>query len=143
MARDAVPFQRSEGFGRWILISSLVASIGGHGQSTYIAHKAAMEGFSRALAVEEGRHGITSNVVVPGFVDTENMARNYTDAQREAFASCSVVGRRGRPEEVAHAVSFLADERAGFVTGASIPVSGGAELNWWLVRSLRDAGEAR
>lgn len=143
VAHDALPFQRQEGFGRWVFISSLVAQIGGHGQSVYVAQKAAIEGFARTLAVEEGRFGITSNVVVPGFIATENMAQHYDEAQREAFASFSVAERHGEPEEVAHAVSFLADERAGFTTGVSVPVTGGAELNWWLVRGFRDGSPQR
>lgn len=138
VARGAIPFQRSERFGRWILVGSLAATLGGHGQSVYVAQKSAMEGLARSLAVEEGRHGITANVVVPGFVDTENTLARYSSDQRAAFGRGSAVRRAGTPEEVAHAVSFLADERAGFVTGASIPVTGGAELGWWLGRAFDD-----
>lgn len=136
VARTALPAQREAGFGRWVFVSSLVASLGGHGQSVYAAQKSAMESFSRSLAVEEGRFGITSNVVVPGFIATDHMAETYSAEQRAAFEQSSVVQRSGRPDEVAHVVSFLADERAGFVTGASVPVTGGAELSWWLGRTI-------
>lgn len=135
VAHVALPFQRDEGFGRWVLIGSLVAALGGRGQSVYVAQKAASEGFVRSLAVEEGRRGITANIVVPGFVVTDAVTAAYTDAQRRSFEQASAVGRGGSPDEVAHAVSFLADERAGFVTGASLPVTGGAELSWWLGRA--------
>lgn len=132
VARAAVPFQRTERFGRWVMISSLVARLGGHGQGHYVAHKAAMEVFARALAVEEGPFGITANVVVPGFVAADHMAARYSPDQLDAFGRRAAVRRPGTPEEVAHAVSFLADPLAGFVTGATIPVTGGAELSWWL-----------
>lgn len=135
LAAVALPAQRAAGFGRWVFVSTLTASLGGHGQAVYVAHKAALEGFARTLAIEEGRRGITSNVVIPGFIETENTLTRYTDEQRAAFADASVVQRAGSPDEVAHAVSFLVDERAGFVTGASIPVTGGAELGWWLGRA--------
>lgn len=138
VATLAVPFQRDAGFGRWILISSLVARLGGHGQGHYAAHKGALEAFARSLAVEEGPHGITANVVVPGFVLGDHMAERYTPDQLAAFARRSALRRPGRPEEVAHVVSMLADERGGFVTGASIPVTGGAELSWWLAPEAED-----
>lgn len=130
LARVVLPAQRAAGFGRWIFISSTVALMGGAGQAVYTAHKLAMEGFSRTLALEEGRNGITANVVAPGFVDTEATRAAYPQDMFAALSAMNTVGRAGTPEEVAHVVSALADRRAGFVTGSTVVAGGGVELAW-------------
>jgi NAD(P)-dependent dehydrogenase (short-subunit alcohol dehydrogenase family) len=140
-----VPGQRARGFGRWIVLSSSVAALGGEGQGAYVAQKAALEGLVRTLALEEGRFGITANVVAAGFVSTEGTDGAYAPEVRDALGRANALGRPGRADEVAHVVSMLADPRCGFVTGATVPVSGGTELGWAIgaaVRAARDTSAA-
>lgn len=125
-----VPVQRRRRHGRWVFVSSTVATMGGVGQAAYAAHKLALEGLSRTLALEEGRNGITANVVSPGFIDTAGTRRNYPPDVFAAVSAMNALGRAGTPDEVAHIVSALADPRAGFVTGATLLVGGGVELAW-------------
>lgn len=134
-----LPAQRARRFGRWIALSSIVAGTGGAGQAAYVAQKAALEGLVRTLALEEGRYGITANVVAPGFIDTEGTSTNYPPAVGQALGSANALGRIGTVEEVAHVVAMLAHPAAGFVTGATIPVSGGAELGWAFADVVRRA----
>lgn len=138
LARVLLPIQRSRRFGRWVLLSSSVSAQGSPGQVGYVAQKCALEGFSRTLAVEEGRFGITSNVVSAGFVPVEGQQDHYQEDAFRALSAMNAVGRPGTPEEVAHAVSFLVAPQAGFVTGAVVPVTGGAELGWPIERMVRN-----
>ncbi len=130
LAQVALPPQRAAAYGRWIFVSSSVTKMGGPGQAAYAAHKLAMEGLSRALALEEGRNGITFNVVAPGFIDTEGTRAGYEPEMFRAASAMNTLGRAGRPEEVAHLVSALADPLGGFVTGSTVLVGGGLELAW-------------
>lgn len=130
LTRVVLPAQRSRRHGRWVFLSSTVATMGGPGQAAYSAHKLAMEGLARTLALEEGRNGITSNVVAPGFIATDGTRANYDPDMFAAVSAMNTVGRAGTPEEVAHIVAALADRRAGFVTGATLLVGGGVELAW-------------
>lgn len=138
LAAVVLPVQRAANQGRWIFVSSLVTSTGGPGQAAYTAHKLAMEGLSRTLALEEGRHGITANVVAPGFVDTDGTREHYPPRTFRALAAMNALGRAGRCEEVAHVVAALAHPLGGFVTGATVPVGGGAELGWPTALLARD-----
>lgn len=133
-----LPAQRAARFGRWIFVSSTVTRMGGPGQAAYTAHKLAMEGLARTLALEEGRNGITSNVVSPGFIDTAGTRANYPAEMFAAISAMNTVGRAGTPEEVAHLVAALADRRAGFVTGSTVLVGGGVELAWPAGLAARD-----
>jgi 3-oxoacyl-[acyl-carrier protein] reductase len=110
--------------GRIVSISSVVAHMGNPGQCNYAAAKAGMEGFSRALAREVARAGITVNVVAPGFVDTE-MTRVLKDEHKAQMLANVPLGRLGRPEEIAHAVGFLASQAASYITGVTLHVNGG------------------
>lgn len=133
------PRQRDRRFGRWIVLSSSVAGLGGEGQGAYVAQKAALEGLVRTLALEEGRFGITANAIAVGFVTTEGTDGAYTPEVRDALGRANTLGRPGSAEEVAHVVSMLADPRCGFVTGATLPVSGGTELGWAIGAAVRAA----
>jgi 3-oxoacyl-[acyl-carrier protein] reductase len=111
-------------FGRIVNLSSVVARMGNAGQANYAASKAAIEGFTRALAQEVGSRGITVNAIAPGFIETE-MTASIDDAQREALRARVPLGRLGRAEEVAALAVFLASEQAGYVTGETVHVNGG------------------
>jgi len=110
--------------GRLIFISSVVALLGSAGQTNYAAAKAGLVGFARSVARELGSRGITSNVVAPGFVDTD-MTAALTDDQRAAIVAQVPLGRYASTDEVAGVVTFLASDAAAYITGAVIPVDGG------------------
>lgn len=113
--------------GRIINISS-VAGIGGQaGQVNYSASKAGMIGFSKALAKELGSRGVTVNVVAPGFIATD-MTAAVSDSVLEEAKKMSSLNRVGAPEDVAHLVSFLASDRAGFITGQVLTIDGGLAI---------------
>jgi 3-oxoacyl-[acyl-carrier protein] reductase len=110
--------------GRIVNIGSVVGVSGNAGQTNYAAAKAALIGFTKSLAQEIGSRNITVNCVAPGFIDTD-MTRSLTDAQREKLIERIPLGRLGLPEDVAHAVAFLASREAGYITGATLHVNGG------------------
>ncbi len=110
--------------GRIINISSVVAQMGNAGQTNYVAAKAAIEGFSRALAQEVGSRGITVNCVAPGYIQTD-MTDALNDTQQQAMLNRIPMAKLGSPNDVAAAVCFLASADASYITGAVIPVNGG------------------
>lgn len=115
-------------FGRIINISSVVAQMGNAGQANYAAAKAGIEGFSRSLAREMGSRNITVNCVAPGFIATD-MTDKLTPQAQEKLLSQIAVNRLGTPEDIAHAVAFLASENSGYITGMVLPVNGGLYLH--------------
>jgi len=110
--------------GRIISIASVVGVTGNAGQANYAAAKAGVIGFSKSLAREVGSRGITANVVAPGFIDTD-MTRELPEAQKQALLSQIPLGRLGKPEEIAHAVAFLASPGAAYISGETLHVNGG------------------
>ena len=111
-------------YGRIIQIGSVVGSSGNAGQVNYAAAKAALIGFTKSLAQEVGSRNITVNCVAPGFIDTD-MTRALPQAQRDALLTRIPLGRLGAPEDIAHAVAYLASPRANYITGATLHVNGG------------------
>jgi 3-oxoacyl-(acyl-carrier-protein) reductase len=112
------------GWGRVINISSVIGEVGNFGQVNYAAAKAAVIGFSKALAREYARKGITVNAVAPGFIKTQ-MTETVPQAALDQIVAATPVGRLGTPEEVAAAVVYLASDPAAFVTGQVVDVNGG------------------
>ena len=111
-------------YGRIINISSVVGATGNAGQANYAAAKAGMVGFAKSMAKEVGSRGITVNTVAPGFIDTD-MTKELSDDIKTGLLSSIALGRLGQPEEIAHAVSFLASEQASYITGETLHVNGG------------------
>ena len=123
-------FQKKENYGRWICISSIASHTGIPGQAIYNARKAAMESVFMNIAVEEGRFGITSNIVEAGIISTPTIQEKISADMMEIISTCNVLKRAGKPGEVAAAVNFLASPGASYITGARLPVNGGIYLAW-------------
>ena len=117
------PMMKAKG-GRIINITSVVGSAGNPGQVNYAAAKAGVAGMTRALAREIGSRGITVNCVAPGFIDTD-MTKTLPEEQQTALKTQIPLGRLGSPEDIAHAVAFLASPQAGYITGTTLHVNGG------------------
>ena len=130
MTRAVQAHMVKQKYGRIINISS-TSALGNRGQVNYSAAKAGLQGFTKTLAIELGRYGITANSVAPGFIETD---MTKATAERigitfeqliEASISAIPVGRSGKPEDIANAVAFFADERSSFVSGQVLYVAGG------------------
>jgi 3-oxoacyl-[acyl-carrier protein] reductase len=111
-------------WGRIISVSSVAGLVGNAGQANYSAAKAGIIGFTKAIAKEVASRNITSNVIAPGFVDTE-MTASLTDAQRQEIVRMVAVGRTGNPEDIAPAAVFLASDEAAYINGHVLTVDGG------------------
>ena len=129
MCREVQPHMRAARWGRVVSLSS-IAALGVVGEANYSAAKAGVQGVTRTLALELGRHGVTVNAVAPGFVVTD-MTRDVAARMGVSFEEMTAemmrtihVGRPGEPDDVAHAVAFFADERSAFVTGQVLYVAG-------------------
>jgi acetoacetyl-CoA reductase len=123
-SRHVIDGMRDRNFGRIINISSINGQKGQMGQTNYSAAKAGVIGFTKALAQETARKGITVNVIAPGYIDTDMVAAVPEKALEGIIASIPV-GRLGKAEEIAGAVLYLASEGAGFVTGSTLTINGG------------------
>jgi len=124
MVQPIINGMRDRGFGRIVNISSVNGQKGQIGQTNYSAAKAGIIGFTKALAQESAKKGITVNCVAPGYINTEMVAA-VPEKVLEAIIAQIPVGRLGKPEEIARCVAFLASDDAGFITGATISANGG------------------
>lgn len=118
------------GFGRVVNLSS-TSALGNRGQANYAAAKAGVQGFTKTVAFELGRFGVTANAIAPGFIETDMTAATAArvgmdfEAFKQAAAAQIPVARTGRPDDIAHAASFFASEGAGYVSGQVLYVAGG------------------
>jgi acetoacetyl-CoA reductase len=124
LCRLTIEGMRERNFGRVINISSINGQKGQVGQVNYSAAKAGLIGFTKALAQENAKKGITVNVICPGYIDTEMVAA-VPEKVLEGIIATIPVGRLGKAEEIAACVSFLAGPGAGFITGATLTANGG------------------
>ena len=127
MCRLVIEGMRSRNWGRIVNIASINGQKGQFGQTNYAAAKAGMIGFTKALALESARKGITVNAVAPGYTATD-MVTAVDPKVLEGVIAQIPVGRLAQPVEIAHAVAFLVDERSGFITGSTLSVNGGQYL---------------
>ncbi|MBU1539612.1 MAG: acetoacetyl-CoA reductase [Alphaproteobacteria bacterium] len=127
MTRQVIGGMRDRGFGRIVNISSINGQKGQIGQTNYSAAKAGMIGFTKALALENARKGVTVNCIAPGYIDTE-MVGAMDEKVLAGIIAQIPVGRLGKGEEIADMVSWLAGERAGYVTGCTLSLNGGQYL---------------
>ena len=127
VTRQVIDGMSERGWGRIVNISSVNAIKGQFGQTNYSAAKAGMAGFSKALAQEVVRKGVTVNTVSPGYVETDLVMAIRKEIREQIIASIPM-GRLARPEEIAAVVAFLVSEEAGYITGANISVNGGMHM---------------
>jgi acetoacetyl-CoA reductase len=128
MTRNVIEGMRERNYGRIVNISSINGQKGQIGQTNYSAAKAGMIGFTKALAQENAKKGITVNAVAPGYVDTEMVASVPKPVLDQIIAGIPV-GRLGMADEIARCVAFLAAEDAGYITGATLTVNGGQYIS--------------
>lgn len=127
VTRQFIDSMVDKGFGRIINISSVNGQKGQFGQTNYSAAKAGMHGFTKALAQEVVKKGVTVNTLSPGYIGTE-MVRAMAEEVQDKIRAMIPLGRFGEPEEMARVVSFLAAEESGFITGANFSANGGQHM---------------
>ncbi|MBV9756049.1 MAG: SDR family oxidoreductase, partial [Alphaproteobacteria bacterium] len=115
---------RAQKFGRIVNVSSINGLAGQFGQLNYAAAKSGMVGFTKSLAQEGARHGITANVIAPGYIDTDMVRAVPEDVLKKIVARIPV-GRLGQADEIARGVVFLTADEAGFITGSTLSINGG------------------
>jgi acetoacetyl-CoA reductase len=128
MTRQVIEGMRARKFGRVINISSINGQKGQMGQVNYSAAKAGEIGFTKALAQEGARAGITVNAICPGYINTEMVQAVPKDVLEKSILPLIPVGRLGEPEEIARCVVFLASDQSGFITGSTLSANGGQYL---------------
>ena len=127
MSKLVYPSMIEKKWGRIINIGSMNGQAGQLNQVNYVASKAGMHGFTKALALEAAKYGITVNSIAPGYVDTY-LISEMPDRIMQKILDASPVRRLGLEEEVAHAVNFLIDEKASWMTGSTISMNGGTHM---------------
>lgn len=127
MCRCVIDGMRERGFGRIVNIGSVNGQAGQYGQVNYSAAKSGIHGFTKALAKEGARKGITVNAIAPGYVDTD-MVRAVPERVLEKIIGTIPVGRLGIAEDIARGVLFLVDEKASFITGSTVDINGGQHM---------------
>ena len=127
MAKATFPGMRERGWGRIINIGSVNGQAGQYGQVNYAAAKSGIHGFTKALAQEGAKYGVTVNAIAPGYIDTDMVAAVPAPVLEKIIAKIPV-GRLGHAEEIARGVAFLASEEATFITGSTMSINGGQHM---------------
>ncbi len=127
MAKAVFPGMKERGWGRIVNIGSINGQAGQYGQVNYAAAKSGIHGFTKALAQEGARFGITVNAIAPGYIDTDMVAAVPAEVLSKIVAKIPV-GRLGQAQEIARGVAFLVAEDAGFVTGSTLSINGGQHM---------------
>jgi len=128
VTRQVIEGMTERGFGRIVNISSVNGHKGQFGQTNYAAAKAGMYGFTKSLALEGARKGVTVNTVSPGYIATE-MVMAMSEEIRNQIIGTVPVGRLGKPEEIGRVVAFLCDDASGYITGADLSINGGLYMS--------------
>ena len=128
MSKQVVDAMSDRGWGRVINVSSVNGSKGAFGQTNYSAAKAGVHGFTKALALEVAKKGVTVNTISPGYIGTKMVTAIPKDVLDSKILPHIPVGRLGKPEEVAGLIIYLASDEAAFVTGANIAINGGQHM---------------
>jgi acetoacetyl-CoA reductase len=127
MAKATFAGMKERGFGRFVQIGSINGLAGQYGQVNYAAAKSGIHGFTKALAQEGAKFGITANAIAPGYTDTDMVSAVPPEVLAKIVAKIPV-GRLGQASEIARAVAFLVSEEAGFITGSTMSVNGGQHM---------------
>ena len=127
MAKATFPGMRQRGWGRIVNIGSINGQAGQYGQVNYAAAKSGIHGFTKALAQEGAKFGVTVNAIAPGYIDTDMVAAVPEDVLEKIVAKIPV-GRLGHASEIARGVAFLVAEEGGFVTGSTLSINGGQHM---------------
>jgi acetoacetyl-CoA reductase len=128
MSKQAIEPMMAQRWGRIVNISSVNGQQGAFGQCNYSAAKAAMHGFTKALALEMARHGVTVNTVSPGYLRTKMVEAVPAEVMSAKILPQIPMGRLGEPDEVAASIAYLVSEEAGFMTGANLAINGGQHM---------------
>ena len=127
MAKACFPGMRERGWGRIVNIGSINGQAGQYGQVNYAAAKSGIHGFTKALAQEGAKFGVTVNAIAPGYIDTDMVAA-VPEPVLEKIVAQIPVGRLGQAQEIARGVAFLVSEDAGFITGSTLSINGGQHM---------------
>jgi len=127
MAKAVFPGMRARGWGRIVNIGSINGQAGQYGQVNYAAAKSGIHGFTKALAQEGAKFGVTVNAIAPGYIDTDMVAAVPEDVLEKIVAKIPV-GRLGHASEIARGVTFLVAEEGGFITGSTLSINGGQHM---------------
>ena len=127
MAKAVWDGMTTRGYGRIVNIGSINGQAGQYGQVNYAAAKSGIHGFTKALAQEGARAGVTVNAIAPGYIDTDMVAAVPAEVLGKIVARIPV-GRLGKADEIARGVAFLCDENAGFITGSTLSINGGQHM---------------